>query len=401
MSRALHLVREIGLTLGAILGVISIIAALASVFFGITPLIFRSGSMAPLIETGALAIAQRVPAADIRVHDIISATDAHGTRVTHRVEAIDDLGGGSVALTMRGDANSIADADPYVLEHADRILWHANGLGFVLQEAQKPQWVFLVGLFVGGMLIVSTRSRRGAGEAGTGADLGVIGAGETSVAEVGLGRREMHDPEVGAYRAAVQIVPAAVVGLDAAPAVLADPGAVPARRHARPFTRPWIRRAARTPRPLNRDLLVRVAALCAISLLGAGTVAAVQARSTLAVFTSAVSADRAVSVPVDLQPTAVTCTLAGSALSIGWTGPAAGEPPLGYTVTVGELAAAAPPPTPAAATTAHEAVLNAHDLTPGTAYRLTVSASHFTDWLASATLGLTLDPSLDSGVTCG
>ncbi|TFD49110.1 hypothetical protein E3T55_11805, partial [Cryobacterium frigoriphilum] len=196
MNRALRVAREVGLTLGAVLGVVSILAALAAAFFGITPLIFRSGSMAPLIETGALAIAHRVPAADIRVNDIISATNSSGTRVTHRVEAIDELEGGSVALTMRGDANPIADAEPYVLAQADLILWHANGLGFALQEAQKPQWIFVIGLFVGGMLIVSARPRRVAGAVG--ADVAVPDRPRVAAVRV---------PAVYGWRHAQELVP--------------------------------------------------------------------------------------------------------------------------------------------------------------------------------------------------
>ena len=64
--------RELALNVGAVAGTVCILATLASVFFGITPLVLRSGSMAPQISTGALALARTVPAADLRFGDIVS-----------------------------------------------------------------------------------------------------------------------------------------------------------------------------------------------------------------------------------------------------------------------------------------------------------------------------------------
>lgn len=162
MIRIAKISQEILLTLGAILGVICILAALAAVFFGVTPLIFRSGSMSPEIHTGALALAQEVPASEIRVADVISAINPQGTRVTHRVIAVSPHADGTVALTMLGDANEVANPEPYVVTKADRVIWHLDGLGFVVQEIQKPPYVFAMGLLAGALLVFSVRSRRAA-----------------------------------------------------------------------------------------------------------------------------------------------------------------------------------------------------------------------------------------------
>ena len=48
--------RELALNIGAVAGLVCIIAAAASMFLGIKPLVFRSGSMEPAISTGALAL---------------------------------------------------------------------------------------------------------------------------------------------------------------------------------------------------------------------------------------------------------------------------------------------------------------------------------------------------------
>src|SRR3989304_3959728 len=85
-------VREVLLSLGALAGLVSIIIFIAGLAFGITPLIFRSGSMSPTIDTGALAFARTVPASEVLVGDIVSVSDSQGTRITHRVESIDQQG---------------------------------------------------------------------------------------------------------------------------------------------------------------------------------------------------------------------------------------------------------------------------------------------------------------------
>ncbi len=111
---------EVLLTLGALAGLASIVIFIAGLVFGITPLIFRSGSMSPTIDTGALAFARTVPASEVQVGDILSVYDSQGTRITHRVESIDQQGNNLAVAQLRGDANPIADPDPYVITEADR-----------------------------------------------------------------------------------------------------------------------------------------------------------------------------------------------------------------------------------------------------------------------------------------
>lgn len=160
MIRLARLLKETALTLGAVFGVLCVAGAIATTFFGVSTLIFRSGSMAPAIHTGALALAQRVPAADIRVGDVVSAVNAEGTRITHRVVALEPRGGGSYAITLRGDANEVADPTDYLVASVDRVFWHVDGLGYLAQAAQTPIAVFGGGLLVGGIVVGSVRGRR-------------------------------------------------------------------------------------------------------------------------------------------------------------------------------------------------------------------------------------------------
>lgn len=60
-SRSARAGRELALTVGAVAGLICVVAATASMLFGIKPLVFRSGSMSPEITTGSLALAVQCP----------------------------------------------------------------------------------------------------------------------------------------------------------------------------------------------------------------------------------------------------------------------------------------------------------------------------------------------------
>lgn len=149
--------REFVLTSGAVVGVICIVAAMASMLFGITPLVFRSGSMSPTIGTGALGLAQTVPAADIREGDVVSVINDAGTRVTHRVVSAESASGGAAALTLRGDANEVVDLLPSVVTSTDRVFFHVERLGYVVSWLSSPAAAFLGGLLVGVLLMIGFR----------------------------------------------------------------------------------------------------------------------------------------------------------------------------------------------------------------------------------------------------
>ncbi|UDF22642.1 signal peptidase I [Rhodococcus qingshengii] len=153
-------VREVLLSLGALAGLVSIIIFIAGLAFGITPLIFRSGSMSPTIDTGALAFARTVPASEVLVGDIVSVSDSQGTRITHRVESIDQQGNNLAVAQLRGDANPIADPDPYVITEADRVFFSINRLGYVAVWLSGPSGLVLGAITVGGLLYIAFRPRK-------------------------------------------------------------------------------------------------------------------------------------------------------------------------------------------------------------------------------------------------
>ncbi|MDG3010576.1 signal peptidase I [Rhodococcus sp. D2-41] len=147
--------REVALNVGAAAGVVCILAAAASFLFGITPLVFRSGSMAPAIGTGALAMAKTVPASEIRVGDVISVENDRGTSITHRVVAIEPTTGGGAQVTLKGDANRVSDPLPYSITEAKRVLFHVPGLGYAVAWLSSGTAVFLGGALTGALLMLA------------------------------------------------------------------------------------------------------------------------------------------------------------------------------------------------------------------------------------------------------
>jgi signal peptidase I len=155
---AAHRLREVLLTLGAVLGALCLASLVAAVAFDVKPLVLRSGSMAPEIPTGALALAREVPAAEVEVGDVVSVVAPSGVRVTHRVVEIAS-DGPRRALTLQGDANPTPDADPYVVRQVDRVLVDAPGLGYAVAWASGPVGRFLGGVLVGAVLLLSWPGR--------------------------------------------------------------------------------------------------------------------------------------------------------------------------------------------------------------------------------------------------
>lgn len=138
--------RETVLWVGAVLGVLCILWTIAMFAFGLTPLVFTSGSMSPAIRAGDLAFAQTIDADEIEVGDILSVVNENGVRITHRVVRVDPTDDGAVVV-LKGDANAQPDVEPYSVTSAERVLFHVPKAGYVVDAVSSP-----VGMFVGGLL---------------------------------------------------------------------------------------------------------------------------------------------------------------------------------------------------------------------------------------------------------
>lgn len=211
MSTFVRLGRRSGdllLSVGAVLGVLCLATAALMQMFDLRLLIFRSGSMSPTIQTGALAVARHVEAPYLEVGDVVSVPTESGTRVTHRIVGIDRIGG-EVSLELRGDANPTPDPQRYRVAEADRVVLAVPRLGFAASWIGSPAGLFLLGLLAA--LLVGIMFRRDSG--------GGRGEDHTSQGPVGPGRSHRTTTAVGFV--AVTALAVGVVGFRATPTLAA------------------------------------------------------------------------------------------------------------------------------------------------------------------------------------
>lgn len=157
-GRTRGVVREAALTVGATLGVLCLLSAVAAPLLGLKLLVFQSGSMSPAIDTGAVAITRTVDASQLHKGDVVSVQSATGSRITHRVTGISQQDGQAV-LQLKGDANRTADAETYPVTKVDRVVAHVNGLGYVVNALATPYAVFVAGAGAAGLMVLAFRRR--------------------------------------------------------------------------------------------------------------------------------------------------------------------------------------------------------------------------------------------------
>lgn len=141
--------REIVLWAGAILGLLCIVWTIVMLAFGLTPLVFTSGSMSPAIDAGDLAFAKTIDADEIEVGDIVSVVNDKGTRITHRVVRVDPTEDGAV-LTLKGDANAAPDEQVYAVTTVEKVMFAVPKAGYVVTAVGSP-----IGMFIGGLLVAA------------------------------------------------------------------------------------------------------------------------------------------------------------------------------------------------------------------------------------------------------
>ncbi len=145
------------LNIGAVLGSVCLLMTLAAVLFGLKPLVFISGSMGPEIPTGSLGLAIPQPVEDLVVGDIVSVVASDEVRVTHRVVEKTEAG-----LILKGDANPVADLQPYAVDEADKLLFSVPGLGYVVSWLSQP-WMYFAGGLLCAYLLYIAFARQGHG----------------------------------------------------------------------------------------------------------------------------------------------------------------------------------------------------------------------------------------------
>ena len=120
---------------------------------GATLITFRTGSMAPTMPQGSLAVSLPVDARDIEIGDVITVQrEDQSLPVTHRVIEIEvpkSVADPERTLTLQGDDNTEPDMLPYTVTEARRVLGSVAGLGNTIMLLQTPLGMGLLVLVAG------------------------------------------------------------------------------------------------------------------------------------------------------------------------------------------------------------------------------------------------------------
>lgn len=139
MTRASRwLIRRIADLLAAA-GAVALVALVVGAVAQLSLVVFASGSMAPTMPTGAVALVHRIGADEVRVGDVVTVDRPGQLPVTHRVVAVarpDD--GRTRVLTLRGDANASPDPTSYTVTHVRRVVASVPAGATVLVAVRRP-----------------------------------------------------------------------------------------------------------------------------------------------------------------------------------------------------------------------------------------------------------------------
>lgn len=120
-------------------GLLCIVLVILAITMNITLIMFKTGSMAPTIPAGSVALVQEIPASSIEVGDVLTVDRARKLPVTHRVTSINPPGPvDSRTFTMRGDANTLEDAEPYTAKNVRIMRGHIPGLAAIIVWFSHP-----------------------------------------------------------------------------------------------------------------------------------------------------------------------------------------------------------------------------------------------------------------------
>lgn len=134
-----RLFADVLLWLAAIAGLACIVLVVIAFTANITLIMFRTGSMAPTIPAGSVAVVQSVAASDVRVGDVVTVDRDGDLPVTHRITSVaPGADEGERVITMRGDANAADDPYPYTVQTVRVVLFSIPGIAAVIVAMGSP-----------------------------------------------------------------------------------------------------------------------------------------------------------------------------------------------------------------------------------------------------------------------
>lgn len=147
------------LLFAAPLAILIIVTWLAGWHFGIV----RTGSMEPVLATGALIVASPITADDVEAGMIVEFADPvdRSRLITHRVVDVNrDAETGRTTFITRGDANAAVDTHPVPPENIrSEVRWQVPGLGALLWKLRWPYTLLFLAVPLG-LVGLATLTRR-------------------------------------------------------------------------------------------------------------------------------------------------------------------------------------------------------------------------------------------------
>jgi len=185
-------VENVVLDVLAVAGLVCIALTICAFVFHYSLIMFKTGSMAPTIPQGSLALVHKVPATDIEVGDIVTV-DRPGERpVTHRVIEIHPQTGGEVLIAMRGDANPNPDPGMYRVTEVREVVWHAPGLAAKVVWLSDPRVLGGITIAASGLVLWAFWPRRDERDDGERAPEGVLHDDRHGTRAAAQDRRDRH-----------------------------------------------------------------------------------------------------------------------------------------------------------------------------------------------------------------
>lgn len=145
----------------ALLGLLCLTLNAWALAIGARPLAIRTGSMAPSMPVGTVAVVKPESATRFEVGDVVAIERNDGRRIMHRVRRARAAGGGSMTLVLRGDRNRAADP-PVTVRRVERLVLVVPAAGRPLTWLSGRWAQYWLGVATGvlALLWVSLRQRR-------------------------------------------------------------------------------------------------------------------------------------------------------------------------------------------------------------------------------------------------
>ncbi len=135
--------------------IVALLAGVVPTFFGYEAVVVLSGSMAPALEVGDLAVIAPVAPEALRVGDVVSYHSASldHPHVTNRLVAISAGPDGSLYFQTKGDANTVVDPE-WLASRAivGRLAYTVPHIGYLAAFARQPLGQLLL-IVIPGLLL--------------------------------------------------------------------------------------------------------------------------------------------------------------------------------------------------------------------------------------------------------